>query len=108
MPFELAGRVALITGASRGIGRATALILASAGCDLVLVGRDLAALAQVASGVSVLGRSVLTMPRDISLPDAVTEILTATMQRFGHLDILVSNAAAPSAGPIDTIDDDEW
>jgi 3-oxoacyl-[acyl-carrier protein] reductase len=108
MPFELAGRVALVTGATRGIGRATALILASAGCDLALVGRDATALGQVAGEVDVLGRSALTLSRDISLPDAVTEIITATMQRFGHLDILVNNAAAPSAGHIDAIDDDEW
>jgi NAD(P)-dependent dehydrogenase (short-subunit alcohol dehydrogenase family) len=48
------------------------------------------------------------MPRDVSAPDAIPEILGATMQRFGHLDILVNNAAAPSAGHIDAIDEDEW
>jgi 3-oxoacyl-[acyl-carrier protein] reductase len=108
MPFLLNGRVALVTGASRGIGRATALILAVAGCDLVLVGRDAGALDAVAGDVAAAGRSALVAPGDVRADELPARVIADTLARFGRLDVLVNNAGTLSSGSIDGIDEDTW
>jgi 3-oxoacyl-[acyl-carrier protein] reductase len=108
VPFDLTGRVALVTGASRGIGGATARILAKAGADVVLIGRDEVALAQSATAVQATGREALVLVGDVASPDLASEAVAAALARFGRLDILVNNAGAHSTGSIDTIDMDAW
>jgi enoyl-[acyl-carrier protein] reductase III len=94
MSGTLKDKIALITGASRGIGRATALKLARSGCDLALVyhtGQEEAE--TVAAAVQALGRRALTIQADVSDPASVAEAFAAFRQQFDRLDILVSNAA---------------
>jgi gluconate 5-dehydrogenase len=90
--FSLRGRVALVTGASRGLGQAFAGALAEAGADLVIVSRHLGELGETAGAVRANGREVLSLEADIRQEEAVREMVTRTVERFGRLDVLVNNA----------------
>lgn len=90
-PFE--GQVALITGASRGIGAATARALAAAGAHVVLTGRDTRALEEVEDAIFQTGGSATIAPVDLVEPDGIARLATAISQRWGKLDVLVVNAA---------------
>jgi NAD(P)-dependent dehydrogenase (short-subunit alcohol dehydrogenase family) len=118
----LAGKVAIISGAARGIGRACAVAYADAGADLVLVdvARDLPGVPYPLGSASQLahtarlceehGASVLTIHADVRDVDAVREVVERAVARFGQLDVLVNNAgiAAPSGKPVHAITPDEW
>ena len=91
MRIDLSGKVAVITGASRGIGRQTALTLAGAGAAVVLTSRGDAA-AAVASEVVAAGGQAVAVAADVADPDGVQRVLETTLERFGRLDILVNNA----------------
>ncbi len=99
----LEGRACVVTGASRGIGRATARRLASKGADVLLVGRDAAALAEAAAeagGVALVA--------DVTEPDAAERIVATCVERFGALHVLVNNAGAMTRRPLDELSDTEW
>ena len=87
------GQVALVTGASRGIGAATAKALAGAGAHVVLTGRDARALEEVEEAIFQAGGSATIAPVDLVEPDGIARLATALSQRWGKLDILVINAA---------------
>ncbi|HVA91188.1 MAG TPA: SDR family NAD(P)-dependent oxidoreductase [Chloroflexota bacterium] len=108
MPFDLSDRVSLVTGASRGTGAAAARILADAGSDLVLLGRDEAALNTVAEVVKSLGRVALIIVDDIARPDASGKAVRAALERYGRLDIVVNNAGINHTGSIEQVDDPAW
>jgi NAD(P)-dependent dehydrogenase (short-subunit alcohol dehydrogenase family) len=105
---ELDGRVAVITGAARGIGKASALALARDGADLVLVSRSTndapnrgglpGTLESVAAETEELGAKVLIVPADLSKPEDVQRVIDATNERFGRCDILMNNAAVSFLG----------
>ncbi|CCA93808.1 MULTISPECIES: SDR family oxidoreductase [unclassified Novosphingobium] len=90
-PFE--GQIALVTGASRGIGAATAQALAAAGAHVVLTARDTKALEGVEQAIFEAGGSATIAPVDLVEPDGIARLATAVSQRWGKLDILVVNAA---------------
>lgn len=93
--IDLAGRVALISGASRGIGRATALRLAQAGADVIVnYLTSQTAAKEVADQIAALGRRTATVKADISQPEDIESMLKFVSESFGKLDILVSNAAS--------------
>ncbi len=92
MTIDLSGKLALVTGASRGIGRACALALAGAGGDVVVNGRDAGALAETGEAISRLGRNVETIVADVASPLEIERLFTEVSRRFGRLDILVNNA----------------
>jgi enoyl-[acyl-carrier protein] reductase III len=99
--IDLHGKVALVTGSSRGIGRATALRLAEAGADIVVnyvVNRQAAT--ELAEQIAELGRNVLVVKADVSEQDDVRSMMDAIKERFGKLDILVSNAATGGFRPL--------
>jgi len=89
---QLAGRIALVTGAGRGIGRAIALEYARAGAELALVALEGDELETVASEVRALGCRVFHYPADVSHDASVNALIVATLERFGRIDILVNNA----------------
>jgi enoyl-[acyl-carrier protein] reductase III len=94
MSEPLGGKTAFVTGASRGIGRAIALKLASAGCDVALVYHNSHEGAeQVCASIRAGGRRALAVQADVSEPASVAEAFTAFRQEFDHVDIVVSNAA---------------
>ncbi len=99
--IDLSGHVALVTGGSRGIGRACALRLAQAGADITInyvVNRQ-AAMA-VADEISAIGRRVLVVKADVSEQDDVRSMMDAIKEHFGRLDVLVSNAATGGFRPL--------
>jgi NAD(P)-dependent dehydrogenase (short-subunit alcohol dehydrogenase family) len=105
MEMRLDGKVALVTGGSRGIGRATAARLAEAGAHVMLVSRKADALADTAQALAGLGGEVAWQAANAGDPDASARCVDATMDRFGAVDILVNNAATnPYFGPIVDID----
>jgi len=102
-PFS--DEVALVTGASRGIGAATALALAAAGAHVVLTGRDTRALEEVEEKIHEAGGTATIAPVDLAEPDGIARLATAILQRWDKLDILVINAALlPQLGPVTDID----
>ena len=102
-PF--AGQVALVTGASRGIGAATAKALAEAGAHVILTARDVKALEAVEEAIHAAGGTATIAPVDLSEPDGVARLATAISQRWSALDILVINAAVlPQLSPVSDID----
>ncbi|WP_431896620.1 SDR family NAD(P)-dependent oxidoreductase [Nonomuraea sp. bgisy101] len=90
--FDLTGKKAFVSGASRGIGRAIALAYAAAGADLALVSRSAETLAEVAKEVEGLGRQALVIPADLTDRDAAAAAVHGAVDGLGHLDIVVNNA----------------
>jgi NAD(P)-dependent dehydrogenase (short-subunit alcohol dehydrogenase family) len=88
---RLSGRIAVVTGAANGIGRASALRLAREGADVVLVDREGDTLQEATHAVETAGRQALSITADWTDPDAVRDALTAARRRFGHIDILFNN-----------------
>ncbi|HEY2878135.1 glucose 1-dehydrogenase [Nocardioides sp.] len=97
--FRLDGRVAIVTGASSGLGVAFAQSLAEAGADVVLGARRVDRLAETATVVEATGRRSLVVPTDVSDPDACTALARAAMEAFGRVDVLVNNAGVGTAVP---------
>ena len=94
MTEPLANRIAFVTGAARGIGRAIALKLAAAGCDVAVVYHTSQEEAEaVCQAISELGRRVLALQADVSEPESVADAFAAFREKFTRLDIVVSNAA---------------
>ena len=98
MPPPLADRLALVTGASRGIGYATALALAKAGARIVAVARTVGGLEDLDDAIKALGGSATLVPLDLTDYAGIDRLALALRQRFGCLDILVGNAAV--LGPL--------
>lgn len=91
--LSLEGKVALVTGGSRGIGKAIALAFADAGADVVVSGRKLPALEEVAAEIKALGRRALPVVAHSRKPDELRHLIETVKAEFGRLDILVNNAA---------------
>lgn len=101
----LSGRIALVTGASRGIGAATAQALAAAGAHVVLTGRDVKALEAVEDAIHAASGTSTIAPLDLSEPDGIPRLSSALAQRWDRLDILVINAAyMPTLTPVTQAD----
>ena len=99
MDLELAGKVALVTGGSRGIGFAIAEGLAAEGVRVAIAARSSEALYAAADVLTKAGHEVLAQPCDISDDAAVRTLVDAVLARFGRIDILISNASALAIGP---------
>jgi NAD(P)-dependent dehydrogenase (short-subunit alcohol dehydrogenase family) len=109
MSHELAGRVAIVTGASSGIGRATAAKLSAAGVAVLAVGRNETSLGLVVSGAR--GPDAVPIEpfvADLTEPGAAAQIVEAADRRFGGLDILVNAAGLIAMGTIETTSDESW
>ena len=97
--FRLDGKVAIVTGASSGLGVAFAQGLAEAGADVVLGARRVDRLADTAKLVEAAGRKALCVATDVAKPEDCTNIVALAMEEFGHVDVLVNNAGIGTAVP---------
>ena len=107
--FLLTGKTAIVTGASRGIGKAIAKGFAQAGADLILVSRNRAALEQVTGEIGDLGRKALPVVADIGVPEEIQGAVDHALKLFPQIDILVNNAGiSPVLKRADQLTLDEW
>jgi 3-oxoacyl-[acyl-carrier protein] reductase len=110
MDLGLQGKVAVVTGASRGIGRAIALGLAAEGCNVALGARGVEALDAVAGEVRLAGGESLSVPGDLTLPGSAERLIARAVETFGGLDILVNNlgGSAPANKPFVETEPRDW
>jgi 3-oxoacyl-[acyl-carrier protein] reductase len=101
--IELKGKKVLVTGASRGIGKAIALRFGLAGADVAVTARNHADLTEVANEISDMGGNCLVVPSDLRSPDSITNLVQVVQKQFESLDILVNNAGVGVWGPIGEI-----
>ena len=106
--FDLTGKCAFVTGASRGIGRNVAVSLARAGADVALVGRDAAALDETLQAVRGLGRRALALQADVTNAASVEAAVVAACKEFGKIDILVCNAGVQKLKPFLEMAPEDW
>ena len=102
------GRIAIITGASRGIGKAVALTLAEKGCAVGLIARTESTLAQTAKECRAFGSQVFALPVDLESPAAAVEGLRVLVRELGGLDILINNAGTSASGSIEDLSLDDY
>ncbi len=100
LAISLEGKVAVVTGAGRGLGRAVALSMASAGADVALLSRSAEELAAVSREIQAMGRKAVVLPTDITDEAAVDEAAEAVHEAFGRIDVLVNNAGAAKLSPL--------
>ena len=106
----LKGKVAVVTGASRGIGQAAAVTLAQAGAAVVVTSRTEPELAELAARIERMGGQALAVPADLTQEADVERMKAAALERFGHVDILVNNAGVGKYGPLASLSaaDYDW
>ncbi|MBM3657930.1 MAG: SDR family oxidoreductase [Actinobacteria bacterium] len=106
--FALDGRVAIVTGAGTGIGRASARLLAARGADVVLAARRVELLERTAAEVEALGRRALVVPTDVTEPAECEALVAATIEGLGRIDVLVNNAGGTATKPHEEWTVEEW
>ena len=106
--FDLTGRVALVTGASRGLGRSIAVGLAEAGADLVITSRTISDVEAVAQGLTSTGHKVLPIQMEVTRGDDVEAGVSRAIKHFGKIDILVNNAGINIRKPVLELSEDDW
>ena len=107
--FSLAGKVAIVTGGSRGIGRSIAIALAEAGADVAIAARKLESLEEAKAAVEATGRRCIAVSTNVRDMAALQTLVDETKKQLGRVDILVNNAATnPFYGPIQNIDERAW
>jgi 3-oxoacyl-[acyl-carrier protein] reductase len=105
----LRGKVALVAAASKGLGRAIAEELGAEGASLVMCARGKEALTDASEAVrAASGVDVLAVPADVSRPDDVTRLVHSAIERFGRIDILVTNAGGPPSGTFESLGPEKW
>jgi gluconate 5-dehydrogenase len=106
--FDLSGRVALVTGASRGLGQVFARALADAGADLVITSRQAESLREFQSEIQALGRQCLALPCDVRDYDSIQQMVAMATDGMGRIDVLVNNAGCNVRKPALDVTWDDW
>ena len=107
--FSLAGKVAIVTGGSRGIGRSIALGLAEAGADVAIAARKPDALEEATGAVRELGRRAIAVPTNVRKMEELRNLVDTTKRELGRIDVVVNNAGTnPVFGPAQEIDERAW
>ena len=106
--MELKNKIAVVTGAGKGIGRATALELTKAGANLTIVSRTMSDLQSLARECGNLGRKVLPISADVTRESKVKEVVASTVKHFGNIDILVNNAGIGRFGRVEELSTQDW
>ena len=106
--FNLEDKVAIVTGASQGIGQTLALALAEAGADTALVSRNRAALDETAAEIESLGRQALVVPTDLTKVSEIRAMVDQVHSHFGKIDILLNNAAWTVTADALKVTEEEW
>lgn len=106
--FDLRGKAAFVTGASRGIGRSVAVCLAQAGADVALVGRDTTALDETLAKVQGAGKRAVALKADVTSAESVQAAVAAARNEFGKIDILVCNAGVQKLKPFLEMAPQDW
>ena len=106
--MKLKDQTAIVTGAGRGIGRATALAFAHEGANVVLLARTNSEIEAVAEEIQKTGREALAVPTDVANKSQVLSMVQKTLERFGKVDILVNNAGVAGTSPIPKITEELW
>ncbi|MGH2633108.1 MAG: SDR family NAD(P)-dependent oxidoreductase, partial [Tepidiformaceae bacterium] len=107
--FSLAGKVAIVTGGSRGIGRSIAVALAEAGADVCVAARKPEALEESVAAIRATGRNGIAVPTNVRDLAALQNLVDETKKQLGRIDVLVNNAGAnPLFGPVQNIDERAW
>ena len=112
MDLGLSGKVAIVAGGSRGLGKACAMTLAAEGANLVLAARDDNTLQAAATEIEAThgrkGRKVLAVPTDVTREEDVDRLVEAAMEKYSRVDVLVANAGGPPASHFETTDVAAW
>lgn len=106
--FDLHGKIALVTGASRGLGRYFSRALAAAGADLAVTSRSIEGLEDVHAEIEAMGRGVLPLELDVREPGSIREMAEKAFSRYGRIDILVNNAGCNIRKPALEVSWDDW
>lgn len=106
--FDLSGKVALVTGASRGLGQYFGRALARAGADLVITSRDAATLAAFRKEIEAMGRQALPLPLEVRECAGIRPMVQAALDHYGKIDILVNNAGCNRRKPAVDVTWDDW
>lgn len=106
--FDLAGKVAVVTGASSGLGADAAIAYAKAGADVALLARRVEKLEDVKAEIVALGRKAIAVGCDVTNEQNVKEAIHIVMDTFGHIDILLNNAGVAVRGGVETLSEEEW
>lgn len=106
--LRLDGKVSVVTGASRGLGRAIAIALAQAGSDVAVTARSAGAIEETAAAIREQGRRALAVPCDVHELNSVAAMVDRVIAEFGQIDVLVNNAGGGDMRPIVEMSEDEW
>jgi len=108
MDLRLTGKVAIVTGASRGIGKAIAHGLAAEGCRVAIAARTEETLQRAAEELRAHGTEVMAVPMDLTVPEAPARLIDTVVSQFGQLDVLVNNVGGNRRKPFSETTDDDW
>jgi 3-oxoacyl-[acyl-carrier protein] reductase len=109
MDLGLSGRTAVVGGSSKGLGKASALALAAEGARVTICARTKADLDEAAAEIREhTGATVLAVQADLNSAEGIREVVAATVERFGGVDVLVTNSGGPAAGKFADLDDEDW
>ena len=106
--FSLTGRVAMVTGASKGLGEGAALALAHAGADVVVTAREVERVQAVAAQIEQMGRAALPLALEVRSIDSIDAAVSAAVERLGRIDILVNNAGINIPEPALEVSEEHW